>query len=112
MVEGYFGASGDLLDKGVDGKDFVIVGGAFVVQVDFNNGHHDAPFFHFLVGNAEGTYGFSSGYLVEFRVVAVIDEAHLVHIGITGSDRGYKVIHGIFFIKGSVGASASLRGKP
>lgn len=97
VEEGHLDSLGHFLDEGMDGKEFVVMGGPFVLDADFDDGHHDTPVFDFLIRHAQGTDGFGPGYLVKLGVVAIVDIAHLVHVGITGPDFGFKVVHNLVF---------------
>ena len=59
----------------------------------FHYGQDDAGSFHFLIAEAQLADGLHSSYFKILRIIAVIDDVHLVSLGISDTDLSFACIH-------------------
>ncbi len=88
LEKGFFG------DAGANGYGVVVLGGAFVLHADVEDGEHEAAGFDLLVGEAVFAEELGAADFQPRQVVGVIDDAHHVSFGVTYLDRGDAFDHG------------------
>jgi len=63
-------------------EEVIVERGALVVDVGFDDGESETFRFHFPIGHGAGTHEFVTATFKEGKIVAVIDDSHLVGVGV------------------------------